>query len=444
MNAGSWSSRSLRWLALGVAVGIAVLVSILGDRLPSRAAGGLGAICFISLVAGTSTDLRRVEWRTVFWGLALQLGLALLVLRFSINGWRPVYELFTLLAAGAQQFLRFTGAGAEFVFGGLANQDAMGRVFAGGYVFAFMGLPAIIFVSSFFSILYYLGVLQFAVRVMARVMVRLMRTSGAETLSAVANVFMGAAEAPLIIKPYVSRMTRSELLTVMVGGLATISGGLMAVYIALGADPVAMLATSVMAAPAGLYLSKIMLPEVEEPVTRGRTGSTTESTHVNVVDAAAGGASDGMMLALNVAAMLIAFLSLLALADYLLGAMREGLSLAAIFARVFAPAAMLIGIPAGEVPYVADLLGTKLVANEFVAYVKLTTEYREAVSPRTLSLATFALTGFANFGSVGILLGGLGGMAPDRRSDLARLGGRALFGGFLATMTNAAIASMLL
>jgi CNT family concentrative nucleoside transporter len=348
------------------------------------------------------------------------------------------------LADGVSEFLEFTRAGAEFVFGGLANQETMSKVFAGGYVFAFMGLPTIIFVASFFSVLYYFGILQFVVRTMARAMMSVLGTSGAETLSAAANVFMGNTEAPLTIKPYVPRMTQSELLCVMVGGLATISGGMMAVYIGIGADPVAILTTSVMAAPCGLYLSKILLPELEEPETSGRAPAATEDEHANVIDAAAAGASDGMRLALNVAAMLIAFLSLLAFADYLLGRIHPDLSAASIFATVFAPAAMLLGVPMADVPAMADLLGTKLVANEFVAFIKLTTDYKGVVSPETHVLATYALTGFANFGSIGVALGGIGSIAPTRRGDLARLSGRALIGGFLATMINAAIAAILI
>jgi CNT family concentrative nucleoside transporter len=438
------SKFTLRLWALAVVALASAPVLLFQGSLPAVVVGSLGAISFIALAAALSPDLRQVEWRTVLWGLVIQVGLAFFILELSIGGWRPGYALFGAVAAGAGKFLQFTSAGSEFVFGGLANQETMSKVFPGGFVFAFMGLPAIIFVSSFFSILYYLGILQFVVRVTARLMVRLMRTSGAETLSAVANVFMGQTEAPLIVRPYVERMTPSELLAIMVGGLATISGGMMAVYISLGADPVAILTTSAMAAPAGLYLAKILLPEIGQPETRGTSGSTTKSTHANVVDAAAAGASDGMMLAINVAAMLIAFLSLLALVDYLLGLLSTGLSLSVIFSKVFAPAALLVGVPPADVPVMADLLGTKLVANEFVAYVKLTSEYKDVVTPRTLSLATFALTGFANFGSIGILLGGLGAMAPSRRGDLARLGGRALFAGFLATMINAAIASTLL
>jgi CNT family concentrative nucleoside transporter len=239
-------------------------------------------------------------------------------------------------------------------------------------------------------------------------------------------------------------MTRSELLAMMVGGMATISGGVMAVYIALGADPIAILTTSVMAAPCGLYLSKLLLPETEEPVTRGEIKMAVERQHVNVIDAAAAGASDGLTLALNVAAMLIAFLAFIALFDAILGWLRPGLSLSAVFAVIFAPIAFLMGVPTQDIGPMADLLGTKLVANEFVAFVKLTGTYRDVVEPRTYVLATYALTGFANLGSIGIQLGGIGGMAPTRRGDLARLGFRALLGGFLATLINACLASMLL
>jgi CNT family concentrative nucleoside transporter len=239
-------------------------------------------------------------------------------------------------------------------------------------------------------------------------------------------------------------MTQSELLALMVGGMATISGGVMAVYITLGADPVAILTTSVMAAPCGLYLSKILYPELEEPVTRGEVKVAVERQHTNVIDAAAAGASDGTVLAINVAAMLIAFMAFLALFDYVLAAIDPQLSLARVFAWIFAPVAVLMGVPSQDVPEIGDLLGTKLVANEFVAYIKLTTEYRNAMEPRSYTLATYALTGFANFASIGIQLGGIGAMAPSRRGDLARLGMRALLAGFIATLINASIAATLL
>jgi CNT family concentrative nucleoside transporter len=240
-------------------------------------------------------------------------------------------------------------------------------------------------------------------------------------------------------------MTQSELLALMVGGMATISGGIMAVYISMGADKVAILATSVMAAPCGLYLSKMLLPEMEEPETRGKVQVSKEKPHRNVIDAAAAGASDGLWLALNVAAMLIAFLAFIAMINYLLGQIDKGLSLESIFARVFYPVAMLMGVEGGDIPKVATLLGTKLAANEFVAYKMLTGPDLGLVQgTRSFILSTYALTGFANFASIGIQLGGIGAMAPERRPDLARLGMRALLAGFLATLINAALAGILL
>jgi CNT family concentrative nucleoside transporter len=378
--------------------------------------------------------------------MGLQVAFALFILKFEVGGRRPGYDVFSAVGAAVSRFLQFTDAGSRFVFGALANPDQLGQALgpANGFVFAFVALPTIIFISSFFTVLYYFGILQVLVRMMARAMMFLMRTSGAETLSATANVFMGQTEAPIIVKPFVPRMTQSELLAMMVGGMATISGGVMAVYIALGADPVAILTTSVMAAPCGLYLSKLLLPEVEQPETSGIAPVNVEKQHVNAIDAAAAGASDGLSLAINVAAMLIAFLAFIALFDFLLGAVRPGLTLAAVFAVVFAPVAFLMGVPAADIGPMADLLGTKLVANEFVAFVKLTGEYRDVLSERSYVLATFALTGFANVASIGIQLGGIGAMAPNRRGDLARLGPRALLAGFIATLVNACLASMLL
>jgi CNT family concentrative nucleoside transporter len=440
------SDRSLRLIAIAVVLVASAAAWALGDFVGPRAQAAAGALCFIALCAACSTNLRAVAWRTVAWGIALQLLLALFILKLDFNGFKPGYALFSAVAGIVARFLEFTNLGSYFVFGPLANQELMGKVFgpADAFVFAFAALPTIIFISSFFTVLYYFGVLQFVVWLMARVMMYALRTSGAETLSAAANVFMGQTEAPIIVKPYVPAMTRSELLAMMVGGMATISGGVMAVYIGLGADPIAILTTSVMAAPCGLYLAKLLLPETEQPETRGQIQLAVERHHVNVVDAAAAGASDGLTLALNVAAMLIAFLAFIALFDALLGWVRPGLSLAGVFAVVFAPLAFLMGVPPQDVGPMADLLGTKLVATEFVAFVKLTTEYRETIDPRSYVLATYALTGFANFGSIGIQLGGIGGMAPSRRGDLARLGFRALLGGFMATLINACIASTML
>jgi len=432
----------LRFVA--IALGLMAVAYLLRDLIDPRVRAVLGVAVFISVTAACSADIRHIRWRTVAWGLSLQVLLAFVILRLVIGGVRPGYALFTAIARVAERFMKFTDAGSRFIFGELANPEVVSQLFPGGFVFAFTALPIIIFISSFFSVLYHFGILQFFVKQTARIVVYLLNTSGAETLSAVANVFMGQTEAPIIVRPYVSQMTRSELLTLMVGGMATISGAVMAIYINLGADAVAMLTTSVMAAPCGLYLSKILMPESEVPKTRGAVALDVKQQYANVIDAAAGGASQGMTLAINVAAMLIAFLAFIALIDYVLALLHPTLSLASLFSVVFAPAAFLIGVASADVGAVADLLGTKIVATEFVAYVKLTTEYQGLIEPRSFVLATYALTGFANFGSVGILLGGLGGMAPERRGDLARLGTRALFGGFVATLINASIASLLI
>jgi CNT family concentrative nucleoside transporter len=435
-------------LALG---GLAYLAETwLGPR--GRAA--LGVCCFLGLACAFSANLRAVNWRTVASGFLLQVLLALFVLRFE-----PGYAAFQAVGGVIKQFLAFSGEGAAFVFGRLANPPEMEKVFGknNGFVFAFVALPTIVFVSSFFSVLYYFGVLQLVVRVFARLMGALMRTSGAETLSVTANVFMGQTEAPLIVKPYVAGMTRSELLALMVGGMAHISGSLMAVYIGMGADAVALLATSVMASPCTLYLAKIVLPETETPQTGGGGGARPEEDagHANVIDAAAAGASDGMRLAINVAAMLIAFLAFIAMANAVLqgasglGVVRDlgvgELSLGKIFGWLFAPLAFLLGVEPADVPRLGNLLGTKLVANEFVAFTEFQRYVQEgALSARAQILAVYALAGFANFASIGIQLGGIGAMAPTRRADLARLGGRALFTGFLVTLVNAALAGVLL
>jgi CNT family concentrative nucleoside transporter len=439
---GGWP----RAVAIGLVVLFPLVAWLFSGLIGYRGQAAAGALCFVSVVAACSPDLRRVQWRTVLWGMALQLGFALFILKWSVGGRRPGYEIFSALAAGVKRFLEFTDAGSLFVFGVLANEPTLGETFGptNGFVFAFRALPPIIFISSFFTVLYHLGVLQYLVRLMARGMMYVMRTSGAETLSAAANVFMGQTEAPIIVKPFVPRMTQSELLAMMVGGMATVSGGMMAVYISLGADPVAILTTSVMAAPCGLYLSKLLLPESQRPETSGTAAIIVEQRHANAIDAAASGASDGLKLALNVAAMLIAFLAFIALFDFVLGLAWPGLTLSKVFAVVFAPVAFLMGVPSADIGPMADLLGTKLVANEFVSFVKLTGEYSTVLSPRSYVIATYALTGFANVAAIGIQLGGIGGMAPDRRGDLARLGGRALLVGFLATLVNACVASMLL
>jgi len=444
---GTRSPMPMSW-RVGLGLGVLILggtAYFTREVWGSRGQAVLGAFCFLGIVAAFSSNLRAVNLRTLGWGIVLQLLLAV-----SIVYVKPVQYAVNAVVEVVKHFLLFTNEGSKFVFGKLADQQAMEKVFGEGnsFVFAFVALPTIIFVASFFTVLYYFGILQFVVRVMAKIMMYLMQTSGAETLSVTANIVMGQTEAPLIIKPYVPRMTRSELLTMMVGGMAHISGALFAVYIGLGADPESILATSVMAAPCSLYLSKLLVPEEGEPETRGEAKTVVEHQYANVIDAASAGASDGMRLAINIAAMLIAFLAFIAMFDAILGSIREDLSLQKVFSKVFAPVAFLMGVEESDVPAVADLLGTKLVANEFVAYVKLDSkkfkkDYGE-LSPRSRKLATYALTGFANFASIGIQLGGIGALAPNRRHDLARLGGRALFVGFLVTLINAALAGILL
>ena len=432
-------------------LGLALLALLLGvgalglrDAIDPRFRAVAGVIAFLAVAGACSAQVSAVNLGLVARGLALQLGLAVVILKVELAGVRPGYELFAAAAAVATQFLEFTNAGSRFVFGVLADPEQMAELFPNGFVLAFASLPILIFMSSVFMVLYHLGVLQVAVKLMARVMARVMGTSGAESLSAAANVFLGVTEAPIVIRPYIAGMTQSELLALMTGGLATIAGTVMAIYISLGADPVGVLTTSVMAAPCGLYLSKILLPETETPATAGTVRVVVEREHVNVIDALAAGASDGTRLAINVAAMLIAFLAFIAMFDYGLGLISSNLSLAAIFGWLFAPVAALLGVSSDDVPAVADLLGTKLATNEFVAFIKLNDTYLDTVTDHTRMVVTFALTGFANVGSVGILLGGIGGLAPSRRADLARLGPMALLGGFLATLINAAIASVLL
>ncbi len=440
---------------IAIGVGITTLTTFAcfaQNFLDYRLQAAIGVICFLGLAFFFSANIRQVNPCTILSGIALQIFLAVMILKVP-----PVQEVFIGLGHVAKQFLEFSWAGVEFVFGPLADKK----------VFAFVVFPTVVFVSSFFSVLYFLGILQHVVRIFAWAMRHIMGTSGAETLSVTANVFLGQTEAPLIVRPFIPRMTRSELLALMIGGMAHVSGALMAVYIGFGVDPVAIFATSVMAAPASLYIGKILLPETQKPETLGDIPKIPPSHDAenpqdpgpaNVIDAAARGASEGMRLAINIAAMLFAFLAFLALFNFLL---KNGyaeladyfhwnnrqLSLQIIFSELFAPVAVLMGVQGPDVPIMGELLGTKLVANEFVAFLDLTTKYKPemagGLSERAYILAAFALTGFANFASIGIQLGGIGAMAEKRRGDLARLGMRALLGGFLATLINASIAGIL-
>ena len=365
--------------------------------------------------------------------------------------------------------LNFTTSGAEFLFGFLAHgpeyDDSV------GVIFAFQVLPTIIFFSSLTALLYHYGVLQFVVKILSKGMQKLLGTSGAETLSVISNIFVGQTEAPLVIKPFIDKMTKSELLTVMVGGMATIAGGVMAAYVAmLGSSFAAangleievaqqlfaerLLGASLMAAPAALVIAKILYPETEESVTAGDVSITVEKTDANGIDAAASGAGVGLKLAANVGAMLLAFIALLAMFNWifgkasdftgLTGLIGDPLTIEMLLGWVLAPVAWLVGVPWADATSMGSLLGTKIVLNEFVAYLMLAEEVAEGVlSAKTIAMATFALCGFANFSSIAIQIGGIGGLAPGRKSDLAKFGIKAVFAGTLANLMTATIAGML-
>jgi len=432
-------------------IGIGAAILVLGgfayltrEALGPRGQAAAGVFCFFGLVAMFSANLRAVNWRTIGWGIALQIILAVLVLKVP-----AVHRALEQVKEVVVQFINFSDKGAEFVFGNLARPGDIalnpGKEML--FMFAFKALPPILFISAFFTMLYHYGILQRIVRLMSLAMVYLMRTSGAETLSVSANVFMGQTEAPLIVKPYVPRMTNSELFALMTSGMAHISGAMMVVYISYGADAVAVLTTCIMACPCSLYLSKLFMPETSVPETAGAIHRHKEkSPFVNGIDAITSGATDGLTLALNVAAMLIVFIAFVAMFDAILGWIHPGLSLGSVFGWLFSPAAFLMGVEPKDVPHVGALLGAKLSVNEHYAYLVMKgwKDTPHFMTDRSYTLAAFALTGFANFASVGIQLGGIGAIAPGRRHDLARLGLRALFVGFVATLLNAAIAGVFL
>jgi CNT family concentrative nucleoside transporter len=455
-------------IAIAVAITtLAVSAYLLQPVIGTRGQALAGVVCFFGIVALFSVNLQAVNWHTIGWGIALQILLAVLVLQL-----KPVQNAIESLSAVVDKFIKFSDEGALFVFGNLADKrppQAGGtwmQLFGTNYMFqfAFVVLPPILFISAFFTVLYHFGILQWIVKLMAKGMVHLMRTSGAETLSVAANVFMGQTEAPLIVKPYVPRMTNSELFTLMVSGMAHISGGMMLVYISYGANTVSVVTTCIMACPCSLYLAKLFLPEIGTPETLGTLHATEKSPYVNGIDAAAAGTTTGLQLALNVAAMLIVFIAFVAMADALLGGIKplllsvglpsdwlagwpDDLSLRKVFGWLFSPAAFLMGVDLKDVQEVGKLLGSKLAINEHFAYLEMKAMKAMAdpvMTERSYKLTAFALTGFANFSSVGIQLGGIGALAPDRRHDLARLGGRALFVGFVATLLNAAVAGVLL
>jgi CNT family concentrative nucleoside transporter len=413
--------------------------------------GGLFAMVGIAWLLSTRRD--RVPWRVIGWGIGLQVSFGVLVMKTDIG-----LRLFSVLNDVVIALLGFTAQGTEFIFGDFASEK---------FTIAINVLPTIIFFSSLMTILYHLGVMQRLVGVFAWVMRRTMGTSGSETLSAAANSFVGQTEAPLMIAPFIRTMTRSELMAVMTGGFATVAGGVLAAYVGLLKDVFPdiaghLIAASVMSAPAALVIAKVMWPETEASETAGDVTLDIESPDVNVIDAAARGAYEGMKLALNVGAMLLAFIALIALTNALLGlpfelyndwmglegaAAVDPLTMQQILGWIFWPFAFLIGVPAAECATVGALLGDKLILTEFVAYLHLYESLSEGIvqlSPRTVVIASYALCGFANFGSIGVQLGGIGGIAPERRHDVARLGLRAMFGGMLASLMTAAIAGMLI
>jgi CNT family concentrative nucleoside transporter len=394
--------------------------------------GIVGLLVILGLAYAMSMDRSAIRLRTVIWGLSLQLMFALFVMKTPIG-----VSIFAAISDVVTELMDQAAAGGEFVFGpGLAANESL------GFIFVVKALPIVIFLSSFFAVLYYVGILQKIVLLMAKTMSRTMETSGAESLSCAANVFMGQTEAPLVIAPYVTKMTYSELATLMIGGMATISGAVLGAYIAMGVQAEFLLAASIMNAPAALLMAKMLVPETGEPLTKGKVRLEVERKEVNIIDAAARGAGSGMTLSLNIVAMLIAFLSLIALVNWPLRSF--GLSLEQIFAWIFSPLAFVMGVPWDEAGKVGYLFGQKLILNEFVAYASLgQLKAESALSARSELIATYALCGFANLGSIGIQIGGIGALAPSRKEDLARLGVRAVLGGSLATFMTATIAGLL-
>jgi concentrative nucleoside transporter, CNT family len=395
----------------------------------------LGLAVFVGLSYVFSIDRLAVKWPPVLWGIALQLIFAILILKTA-----PGLAVFKFLGDLITQFLNFSDAGAKFIFGDNFTD----------HFIAFKVLPTIIFFSSFIALLYHYGILQRVVQAVAWGMIKTMKTSGAETLSCAANIFVGQTEAPLLIKPYIGTMTLSELHAVMTGGFATIAGGVMAAYISFGVPAQHLIAASVMSAPAALAISKLLYPETEKSLTAGEVEVKVEQVYANAVDAVASGASDGLKLAANVAAMLIAFLGLLAFFNALLGwfgglISLPQLSLEWIFAYLMAPVAWLMGVPWADCAEVGVVLGKKTILNEFIAYLDLMELVKkQAISERSQIISTYALCGFSNIGSIGIQIGGIGAIAPLRQGDLARLGVRAMIAGSLACFMTACIAGMLI
>ena len=430
---------------IGGAVAVAAVVALVARFAVPRLQPLVGLIVIMTIAYSISTNRRAIDRRTVAWGLSLQILFALIVLKTATG-----QQVFQTLGALINRLLGFASVGSSMVFGPLGDKTVWPRIMntvlgAEGaqyaVLFAFQVLPTIIFIAALFAVLYYFGIMQLVVRAFAILMRRVMRASGAESLNVAASIFMGQTEAPLTIRPYLPRMTESELMTVMTSGMAHISGGIMAAYILFGIEAQHLLTAVIMTAPGTLMISKIFVPETEVPETTGTVKLEIERTDVNVIDAAGRGTSEGLQLALNVGAMLISFLALVALINALLGLVH--LSLQQIFGWVFAPVAWSMGVPWRDAPTIGNLLGTRMALNEFVAYSQLG-PMKATLDPRSFTIATFALCGFANFSSIGIQIGGIGALAPTRRHDLARLGFRAMLAGTLANFITATVAGFLL
>jgi len=405
-----------------------------------RFTGVLGILAVLLAAWLGSTNRRRIRWRTVAWGLGLQVTFAFLVLRFDYG------QRFMTWAGGViNAMLGCTAAGTKVLFGALGTPNT-----SLGSIFAFQVLPTIIFISAFFAVLYHIGVMQIVIRALAWIMLKTMRISGAESMNVAASIFMGQTEAPLTIRPFLKGATRSELMTIMTSGMAHVSGGIMAMYIAQGVEARHLLSAVIMTSPGTILMAKMLVPETGIPATEGRVVIPKDELHSeeNLLGAIARGTIDGGKLAFNVAIMLISFLALVALLDSLLTWVHGGLpfvpgSLGQILGYVFAPVAWLIGVPWHDCLAIGNLLGTRMALNEVIAYIALGAE-KASLAPRSFTIATFALCGFANLGSIGMQIGGIGALVPERRNDLAKLGVRAMLAGTMANLISASIAGMFL
>ena len=409
-----------------------------------RFVGLLGMATMMGLAFLFSTDRRAIRRKTVAWGLGLQIVFAFLVMR-----WETGRYIFQQAGAAVKWLLDFSYFGSQFVFGDLGQHGS--RL---GFFFAFQVLPTIIFIAAIFALLYYYGIMQIIIRGAAIVMTKLMAASGAESLNVAASIFMGQTEAPLTIRPFLPEVTRSELMSIMTSGMAHVSGGMMAAYIAYGVEAKHVLAAVIMTAPGTILLSKMLVPETEKPVTSGRVELAGLERDANALGALSRGTIDGLYLALNVAAMLVTFIALIYLLDGLFGFAHDGLahfginwfptSLEQILGWVFAPIAWLIGIPWKDASTVGNLLGLRMVTNELIAFQRLGPLKDQVLDPRSFTIATFALCGFANFSSIGIQIGGIGALAPNKKTELALLGIRAMLAGTMANLMSASIVGVML